>query len=942
MGRRGLSFNSGSLLIAGRLALGGVILAPLLAFTALPSLRLPRFQVAVAAPLIAVVAAPAAAAVPSATTAPPADTGRRDPPFPALVLLLSLALLLLASLLMLQRLRYRRRLADSLRCDPHTALLSRYALEADLDDASSSAPDDTTPQLLLALVDLRLMERQRMAVLAELDGHRLLVTAAAAAEQGLKDRFQLRTYRAADHRLAVILQPQSADDADGDDPPCWTAVLPELLALTSGAIQQSANIILKWDDVFVTGVLFRPDQASAALLSMHACGDCQKDDEQRPWCLVEPGDERLAREDAEVRSQLLALTAEDLELRFQPILQLASPGRFGLELLMRFRSPLLRSLGTGAVFERAYEMGIAHRIDDLLIEQLPQLQRTLLASSLLSKRIDYVSFNVSSESVSSVRRLDHLIAKLAALQIDPSFYCIEITEAAATASLAGAAHVVTASERLVRELNFKVLIDDFGTGLSNYRRISEVWYDAIKLDIALVRGIGQSFRLQRYVGSFIGAVHSLGKTIVAEGVESYGDLAVAVRQGADALQGFLICRPMLFQQLEGFLSSSPWASPEWLRQQLQNIHTSDRLLSPALAGDPAEGAKVPLERYILDNWSGLRSFEEFVLLFVNELRSWQLDVMRLSLAFLPDQDDIDCSQYIWYKHTPGEVKCLRMERDFLEREEHLSSPLHFLVEKDRFLRRRLLSIRQPDFPFLVTLKQEGCNDYLGLRLESRGISTPVLTIALVGGSTFSDEQIQRIEAMSSLLSLLFYAFESERAKRLALLDALTDLPNRRCFDSFLRSRIASARLTGESLALALIDLDRFKAVNDTMGHAYGDACLRNVASLLQAALERSTDFVARLGGEEFAMILPRTDAAMAWRLGEALRQRVADAVVAPSRDQAQRRLTVSIGIAVWDPGSLDECDSDRFQQLADDCLYEAKRSGRDRVTCRVMTPEAID
>jgi len=926
MRRRGLAWIIGSRGRRRSLSAAGLLLALALASGAAAHASANSTARAQAAPLTAALQQPLA--------------DRSERPLLGLSLLLALAVVVLVALLLHQRRRGRRRLSASLRRDPHTALYSRYALEADLDEGLTPQPDAAQSQQLLALVDLRLMERQRMAVLAELDGHALLAMAATAIEEDLQHRYDLRTYRAADHRLALILQAKAGvENGGGDDLPPWEELLPELLALTSAAIQHSANIVLKWDDVFVTGVLFRPDQASSSLLSMHACGDCQKDDEQRPWCLVEPGDERLAREDAEIRSQLLALTADDLELRFQPILQLASPGRFGLELLMRFRSPLLGSLGTGAVFERAYDMGIAHRIDDLLVEQLPEVQRQLMASPLLSSRIDYVSFNVSSESVSSVRRLDHLIARLAALEIDPSFYSIEITEAAATASLSGAAHVVTASERLVRELNFKVLIDDFGTGLSNYRRISEVWYDAIKLDIALVRGIGQSFRLQRYVGSFIGAVHSLGKTIVAEGVESYGDLAVAVRQGADALQGFLISRPVVLQQLEGFLSSSPWASPEWLRQQLQNIHTSDRLLGPALEGTPDPGAKVPLERYILDNWSGLRSFEEFVLLFVNELRSWQLDVMRLSLAFLPDQDDIDCSQYIWYKHTPGEVKCLRMERDFLEMEEHLSSPLHFLVEKDRFLRRRLVSIRQPDFPFLATLKEQGCNDYLGLRLESRGVSTPVLTIALVGGSTFSDEQIQRIEAMSSLLSLLFYAFESERAKRLALLDALTELPNRRCFDSFLRSRIASARLSGESLALALIDLDRFKLVNDTMGHAYGDACLRNVAALLQAALERSTDFVARLGGEEFAMILPRTDAAMALRLGEAVRARVADAVVASGRDQADQRLTVSIGIAVWDPASLGECDSDRFQQLADDCLYEAKRNGRDRVTCRLLTPE---
>ena len=81
--------------------------------------------------------------------------------------------------------------------------------------------------------------------------------------------------------------------------------------------------------------------------------------------------------------------------------------------------------------------------------------------------------------------------------------------------------------------------------------------------------------------------------------------------------------------------------------------------------------------------------EEFVLLFVQELRAWGLEVLRLSLAFLPDKDDIDCSQYVWLRTRPGEVTTLRMQRDFLETPEHLASPLHFLATRSRILRLRL-------------------------------------------------------------------------------------------------------------------------------------------------------------------------------------------------------------------------------------------------------------
>jgi diguanylate cyclase (GGDEF)-like protein len=193
--------------------------------------------------------------------------------------------------------------------------------------------------------------------------------------------------------------------------------------------------------------------------------------------------------------------------------------------------------------------------------------------------------------------------------------------------------------------------------------------------------------------------------------------------------------------------------------------------------------------------------------------------------------------------------------------------------------------------------------------------------------------------MSSLLSLLFYTFESERAKRLALIDPLTNVPNRRTYDSFLKSLINAARLNNDKLAIALVDIDRFKLVNDTLGHAYGDSCLKQVATILNSDLRRSSDVVARLGGEEFALILPNTDGPEALWICERLREAVLHARV-PSPDGGEGMpLSVSFGVALWDPEAFPECDGDQLQQLADDCLYEAKRNGRDRVACRLLTPE---
>jgi diguanylate cyclase (GGDEF)-like protein len=416
-----------------------------------------------------------------------------------------------------------------------------------------------------------------------------------------------------------------------------------------------------------------------------------------------------------------------------------------------------------------------------------------------------------------------------------------------------------------------------------------------------------------------------------EGVAEYRDLVAAIRLGADALQGPLIARPMAPADLPVFLDRSPWADAEGVHRVVSPLRSGETQLERSRSND--RSGSLSLERYILENWAGLRSFEEFVLLFVNELRSWGLDAMRLSLAFLPDRDDVDCFQYIWYAKRPGEVETLCMGRDFLENPEHLASPLHFLATGSGRLRQRLDGPETPDFPFLRTLQERGATDYLGIRLESRGVSIPVLTIALKGKSRFSEPQIQRIESLSALLSLLFHSFESERAKRLALLDPLTQLANRRSFDSFLMANAASSRLSGRTMALLLLDIDRFKEVNDTYGHAHGDDCLRQLAEILTLQLRQERDFLARLGGEEFAVILLDNSLDQVRAIAERLRSSVAAMPITHARLGSSHPLTVSIGAAVWEASSGLVCQAEDLQHLADDCLYLAKNNGRNQVVC---------
>ncbi|MEO3474702.1 GGDEF domain-containing protein [Roseomonas sp. CAU 1739] len=157
-------------------------------------------------------------------------------------------------------------------------------------------------------------------------------------------------------------------------------------------------------------------------------------------------------------------------------------------------------------------------------------------------------------------------------------------------------------------------------------------------------------------------------------------------------------------------------------------------------------------------------------------------------------------------------------------------------------------------------------------------------------------------------------------------DPLTGLPNRRGFLIRAQAAMATARRGGGRCSVVMLDLDRFKAINDGFGHPAGDAVLRGVAVAITEAV-RGTDVVGRLGGEEFALLLP-DDLAGAAQLAERLRVAVAASVAHPAG--AGHRVTFSAGVAALDPTGS-EAVLEAALAAADRALYAAKASGRDRV-----------
>ncbi|MBU1249019.1 MAG: diguanylate cyclase, partial [Proteobacteria bacterium] len=171
-----------------------------------------------------------------------------------------------------------------------------------------------------------------------------------------------------------------------------------------------------------------------------------------------------------------------------------------------------------------------------------------------------------------------------------------------------------------------------------------------------------------------------------------------------------------------------------------------------------------------------------------------------------------------------------------------------------------------------------------------------------------------------------------RISQLASTDVLTDLPNRRTFFLRMEAEMDRSRRYGHHISCIMLDLDHFKDVNDTFGHDAGDLVLRETAKIVTQA-KRSSDLVARYGGEELVALLPETDREGAMAVAEKMRAAIEAAVFNLSNDR-KVQITVSLGVACATPDPLGNLpSSDDFLKLADNALYVAKAKGRNICIC---------
>ena len=237
-----------------------------------------------------------------------------------------------------------------------------------------------------------------------------------------------------------------------------------------------------------------------------------------------------------------------------------------------------------------------------------------------------------------------------------------------------------------------------------------------------------------------------------------------------------------------------------------------------------------------------------------------------------------------------------------------------------------------------------------LMVEDQAIG--VVTVQSLKKNVYSKHQLETLKTLSSYLAIAINNSQKSKAlkkeiktrkkaeeelkivnsklQKLSELDGLTNIPNRRCFDKNFEYVWNNAHRGGEKVSLLLLDVDFFKEYNDHYGHLDGDKVLQRIAKTIEGNLKRSTDLVARYGGDEFVVLLPNTDQEGALMVAKILQQRIRELKLSHGYSQVSPYITLSIGAATLQP--IKGIQGKQLIDRADKALYESKEKGRNEIS----------
>ena len=513
------------------------------------------------------------------------------------------------------------------------------------------------------------------------------------------------------------------------------------------------------------------------------------------------------------------------------------------------------------------------------------------------------------------------------LKVDPASIVLEFSEREPVPDLARLQRI--AAE--LRARGFRIAVDDAGAGHASMRVIAELRPEFIKVDRSLIQAVDADRARRALVVALLSFSGHIGARVIAEGIETQRERETLVSLGVQFGQGWLLGRPVLVHALEG--CADEVVDPAWFaHHQVSPTHINPwgTELGPADIVQPGTLRTTParrgLARALSDAALALQSEHDplrilgvmadqlgrvvpasEMAIFVADYETFRLVPV---LATGPDRDQILADSMSLDAGITGWAFAKGTPQNIPDTSKH---PLARQIPDTSYVQELLLLV-----PLVATEHKLG-----------------IINCWRRGTGRFSDREL---EAASLFAHVAASAWRNAQLYvelvNAAMTDPLTRLYNSRWMRDSGERDLARAGRDGKPFSILLVDLDHFKAVNDSGGHAAGDLVLQRVAAQLRTTV-RGSDAVVRIGGEEFVLMLHDCGPEGAASVAEAVR--IAMHEIAVPEGCSIDQLTASIGISTYPVHGL---ELDQLLGAADRAMYAAKHEGRDRSVEAISTPAA--
>jgi diguanylate cyclase (GGDEF)-like protein len=620
--------------------------------------------------------------------------------------------------------------------------------------------------------------------------------------------------------------------------------------------------------------------------------------------------------DAELRGIIDSLvTGGKIVAALQPIVRLVNDTVIGYEALARY--PPLARIGTpDELFASAASLNMQSTVDlacvKAALHAAPNIgDADLFVNVLIGTLVDQRGVAALDKAVHDAR-------------VDPASIVLEFSEREPVPDLA-------LLQRIAAELRargFRIAVDDAGAGHASMRVIAELRPEFIKVDRSLIQAIDADRARRALVVALLSFSAHIGARVIAEGIETAREQETLQSLGVQFGQGWLLGRAVLMHPLAG--NTEEVVDPTWFARRevsptrfgsatletpqpetAQAVKTPShparrglaRALSDAALALQSEHDRNRILGVMADQMSRVVPVTEMAI-FVADYETFRLVPV---LATGPDRDEILADSMSLDAGITGWAFAKGTPQNIPDTSKH---PLARQIPGTAYVEESLLLV-----PLVATEHKLG-----------------IINCWRMGVGQFSDREL---EAASLFAHVAASAWRNAQLYgelvNAAMTDPLTRLYNSRWLRDAGERDLARAARDGKPLSLLLVDLDHFKAVNDSSGHAIGDLLLQRVATQLRTTV-RGADAVVRLGGEEFVVLLHECGADPASAVAEAVRAAVRDVVMPEGCSLEQ--LTASVGIATYPEHGR---DLDQLLGSADRAMYAAKHEGRDR-SVRALPP----